>query len=66
MEYLEGICICKCECHIKGNIVLHFIACCELTGESYINIDGSIDFEIYKKLINGSDDQNKTSTIMSD
>jgi len=43
--------ICTCDCHKKGNAVMHFAACCDLTYEKYINEDGSIDEESYEILV---------------
>jgi hypothetical protein len=42
--------ICKCSCHIKGVTTMHFMACCEYTYMKYLNIDGSVDIEAYKKI----------------
>ena len=39
--------ICECECHKKGQTIMHFMACCELTYEKYLNEDGSLDNNEY-------------------
>jgi hypothetical protein len=46
--------ICTCMCHRKsksGMSIMHMMACCEFTYEKYINDDGSVDMEIYNKLV---------------
>ena len=43
--------ICTCICHKKGVTVLHSLACCNFTYQQYINKDGTIDYEIYNKLL---------------
>lgn len=46
--------ICRCHCHVKGSAVMHFMPCCRFTYEKYLNEDGSIDLEVYKKLVESS------------
>lgn len=43
--------ICKCECHKKGTNISHITSCCDFTYEKYINEDGSIDIDIYSKMV---------------
>jgi hypothetical protein len=40
--------ICMCDCHVKGQQILHFMSCCKYCGESYINTDGSLDMDAYR------------------
>ena len=34
---------CECQCHMYGNKSMHFMACCDLCYQKYINDDGTID-----------------------
>ncbi len=43
--------ICKCECHQKNKMIMHFMSCCKFTYLKYINEDGVIDMERYNKII---------------
>lgn len=36
--------ICECNCHIKNKNIMHFMPCCPVSGEKYINEDGSLDW----------------------
>ena len=51
--------ICKCNCHVKGDDVLHMMPCCDYTYEKYINRDGSIDYEEYEKIVKAYKNKNK-------
>ena len=42
-------------CHKKSVMsIRHMMPCCEFTYEKYINDDGSVDMEIYNKLVENS------------
>jgi hypothetical protein len=43
--------VCMCNCHIKDSIVLHCMPCCNLTYEKYININRTINWELYNELL---------------
>lgn len=42
---------CECSCHVKGTVVLHFMECCAYTYEKYLNKDGTIDIDLYQKIV---------------
>ena len=46
---------CKCECHVKGGMVMHMTPCCDLTYNHYINTDGTIDETLLLNLIKGKE-----------
>lgn len=46
-DVMNEILICDCECHVHGQSCMHFMACCELTYEKYINADGSFDKDAF-------------------
>ena len=43
--------VCKCECHKLGITCMHFMPCCNLCYKKYINKDGNINKEFYKKVL---------------
>jgi hypothetical protein len=42
---------CKCPCHVKGGVVMHFMPCCDLCEEKYLNKDFTIDEAAYKAIV---------------
>ena len=50
VEMAEYVPHCTCECHKKDVTAMHFMACCYLTYEKYLDNDGTVDNELYDKL----------------
>jgi len=43
--------VCECECHVKGEKVLHVAPCCPVTYRTYISKDGVVDFTKWGKFV---------------
>lgn len=44
--------ICTCDCHKEGVDILHFMPCCQLTYQKYIEKDGSINHGKLFRILN--------------
>ena len=53
ISVVDGVDIrsCDCECHIVGNKhrVMHCVPCCDLCGDEYLNVDGSLNQSMFDK-----------------
>lgn len=55
IEKLNGL--CDCSCHTIGTRVMHFMACCNLTYQKYLNSDRYIEGDLVNELLNKREPQ---------
>ena len=48
----KGLTYCECGCHMDGFNLMHFMSCCDLCYNKYIDAEGNIDMERVNKAVN--------------